>query len=193
MDRICIYCGSNPGRDEAYVEAARELGRLLADRGIGVVYGGASVGMMGAVADAALDAGGEVIGVIPDALMEREVAHDGLTDLRVVGSMHERKREMVELADGFVALPGGLGTLEEIFEVLTWAQLGFHEDPCGLLDVASYYTNLVAHLDGATEAGFVREHHREMILVESDPATLLDRFADYEPPQVEKWLDWEDT
>lgn len=193
MERICVYCGSNPGRDEVYLDAAEELGRLLAEREIGVVYGGASVGMMGAMADAALDAGGEVIGVIPDALLEREVAHDGLTDLHVVGSMHERKREMVELADGFVALPGGLGTLEEIFEVLTWAQLGFHEDPCGLLDVADYYANLVAHLDGATEAGFVREHHREMILIESEPATLLDRFEAYEPPQVEKWLDWEDT
>lgn len=193
MDRICIYCGSNPGREPAYLAAAEAFGSELARRGIGVVYGGASVGMMGALADAALDAGGEVIGVIPDALVEREVAHDGLTDLRVVGSMHERKRAMVELADGFVALPGGLGTLEEIFEVLTWAQLGFHEDPCGLLDVAGYYANLVVHLDRATEAGFVREHHREMILVESDSAALLDRFEAYEPPAVEKWLDWEDA
>ena len=193
MDRVCIDCGSNPGRDPAYIDAARAFGREAARREIGVVYGGASVGMMGAVADAALESGGEVVGIIPDALMEREVAHDGLTDLQVVGSMHERKRAMVDLSDGFVALPGGLGTLEEIFEVLTWAQLGFHEDPCGLLDAADYYSNLVAHLDHATDAGFVREHHREMILVESDPATLLDRFEYYEPPQVEKWLEWEDT
>lgn len=193
MDRICVYCGSNPGRDEAYLDAARDLGTEAASRGVGVVYGGASVGLMGALADATLDAGGEVVGVIPDALLEREIAHPDLTDLRVVSSMHERKRTMVDLADGFVALPGGLGTLEEIFEVLTWAQLGFHSDPCGLLDVAGYYANLVAHLDGATEEGFVREHHREMILVESEPGVLLDRFETYEPPQVEKWLDWEDT
>lgn len=193
MDRICVYCGSNPGRDSAYLDAAEAFGREAASRCIGVVYGGASVGMMGALADATLDSGGEVVGVIPDALMEREVAHDGLTNLRVVGSMHEGKRAMVDLSDGFVALPGGLGTLEEIFEVLTWAQLGFHEDPCGLLDVANYYSNLVAHLDHATDAGFVREHHREMILVESDPQSLFDHFSAYEPPEVEKWLDWEDA
>lgn len=193
MNRVCVYCGSNPGRDGAYLEATEAFGQEAARRNIGVVYGGASVGLMGALADAALDAGGEVIGVIPDALLEREVAHDRLSDLQVVSSMHERKRAMVDLADGFVALPGGLGTLEEIFEVLTWAQLGFHEDPCGLLDVAGYYSNLVAHLDHAADEGFVRPHHREMILVESEPATLLDRFTDYEPPQVEKWLDWEDT
>ena len=143
---------------------------------------------MGALADATLDAGGEVVGVIPTSLAEQEVAHRGV-DLRLVDSMHERKELMVELADGFVALPGGLGTVEELFEVLTWAQLGFHDDPVGLLAVGDYFDDLVAWLDGATEAGFVREEHRELLVVEEDPGALLDRFASYRPPDAEKWVD----
>lgn len=192
MDRICVYCGSNVGSNQAYVEAARDLGALLAARDVGVVYGGASVGLMGTVADAALAAGGEVIGVIPEALEEREVAHQGV-DLRVVGSMHERKETFVTLSDGFIALPGGLGTLEELFEILTWAQLGIHDDPCGLLDVAGYYEGLVAFLDHAVEEGFVRPEHRDLLSVTDDPETLLDAFEAYEPPTVEKWLDQEET
>ncbi|MFB6171396.1 MAG: TIGR00730 family Rossman fold protein [Haloarculaceae archaeon] len=192
VNRICVYCGSNVGADPAYAAAARELGRVLASRDIGVVYGGASVGLMGALADAALAGGGEVIGVIPEALDEREVAHRGV-DLRVVGSMHERKETFVDLADGFVALPGGLGTLEELFEILTWAQLGIHRDPCGLLDVAGYYEGIVDFLDHAVEEGFVHPDHRDLLYVAEDPETLLAAFADYEPPAVEKWLDRDET
>lgn len=186
MERVCVYCGSSPGHDPSYREAARDLGEALLDRDLGLVYGGASVGLMGTVADTVLDGGGEAIGVIPAALEDREVAHAGLTELEVVDSMHERKQRMVELSDGFVALPGGLGTLEEILEVLTWAQLGIHDDPCGLLNVAGFYDGLVDHLDGATEAGFVSPAHRELAQVASDPDTLLDAFADYEPPTEPK-------
>jgi uncharacterized protein (TIGR00730 family) len=186
VERVCVYCGSSPGHDPSYREAARDLGEALLDRDLGLVYGGASVGLMGTVADTVLDGGGEAIGVIPAALEDREVAHAGLTELEVVDSMHERKQRMVELSDGFVALPGGLGTLEEILEVLTWAQLGIHDDPCGLLNVAGFYDGLVDHLDGATEAGFVSPAHRELAQVASDPDTLLDAFADYEPPTEPK-------
>jgi hypothetical protein len=186
MDRICVYCGSSAGRDPAYVAAAREFGRALADRNVGLVFGGGRVGMMGAVADATLDAGGEAHGVIPEALVEREVAHERLTDLDVVDSMHARKQRMAELADGFVALPGGFGTLEELVEVLTWAQLGFHRDPCGLLNVAGYFEELVAFFDNQVAEGFVRPAHREMLVVSEDAGDLLDRFAAYEPPEVEK-------
>jgi uncharacterized protein (TIGR00730 family) len=188
MDRVCVYCGSNEGDDPAYRAAAERMGRTLAARNLVLVYGGGRVGLMGALADATLDAGGEVIGVIPASLAEREVAHRGV-DLRVVDSMHERKELMVELADGFVALPGGLGTVEELFEVLTWAQLGFHDDPVGLLAVGDYFEHLVAWLDGATESGFVREEHRALLAVEENPGALLDRFESYRPPDVEKWVD----
>lgn len=192
MDRICVYCGSSPGADPAYVTAAETLGRFLAAREIGVVYGSASVGMMGALADAALDAGGEVVGVIPAGLDEKEVAHPGV-DLEVVDSMHERKQRFAELADGFVALPGGLGTLEELFEILTWAQLGIHEDPCGLLNVAGYFDGIVDFLDHAVAAEFVAPEHRDMLLVAADAESLLDEFECYEPPAVEKWLEREET
>lgn len=186
MERVCVYCGSSPGHDPSYRRAAREMGEELVARDLGLVFGGGSVGLMGTVADAVMDGGGEAIGVIPEALEAREVAHGGLTELAVVGSMHERKRRMVELSDGFVALPGGLGTLEELFEVLTWAQLGIHEKPCGVLNVAGFYDGLVSHLDGATEAGFVSPAHRDLARVETEPAALLDAFERYEPPTEPK-------
>jgi uncharacterized protein (TIGR00730 family) len=186
--RVCVFCGSSPGSRPEYVEAARTLGKALAERGVGLVYGGARVGLMGALADAALASGGEVTGVIPRALSEREVAHTGLADLRVVGSMHERKALMSELADAFVALPGGIGTLEELFEVWTWAQLGLHRKPVALLDVAGYYRPLARFLDSAVEARFVRAQHRAMLLVEESAPALLERLAAYRPPSVEKWI-----
>jgi uncharacterized protein (TIGR00730 family) len=186
--RLAIFCGSNPGVRPDYVEAARSLGRLLAQRGIGIVYGGSSVGLMAALADAMMDELGDVIGVIPRMLVEREVANKALTDLRIVESMHERKALMAKLADGFVALPGGIGTLEEFFETWTWAQLGMHSKPCGLLNVAGYFDPLLTFLDHAVSEKFVREVHRAMVVVERDPAALLARFESYEPPRVVKWL-----
>lgn len=191
LRRICVYCGSSPGADPAYAEAARGLGARLAQDGIGLVYGGASVGLMGAVADAARAAGGEVIGVIPEALVAREVAHGGLEDLRVVGTMHERKALMADLADAFVALPGGMGTLEELAETLTWSMLGLHAKPCGILDVAGYYAGLTAFLDHAVDQRFLRAEHRELLLVSEDAGELLARFATWEAPTVEKWIDRE--
>ncbi len=189
MRRVCVFCGSSAGKDPVHVEAARATGRTLARRGIGVVYGGGSVGLMGALADAALAAGGEVVGVIPRALQLRELAHAGLTALHVVGSMHERKARMAELSQGFVALPGGIGTLEEFAEIVTWAQLGLHQRPCGLLDVAGYWRPLVALLDHAAEEGFVRPEHRALVLVASDPDELVERFLAWQPPRVERWID----
>lgn len=188
MKSICVYCGSSPGRNPAYLEAARRLGRTLVARDIGLVYGGASVGVMGAVADAVLEGGGRAVGVIPEALAVKEVAHPALTEQHVVGSMHERKAMMVELSDGFVALPGGWGTFEEIFEVLTWAQLGFHDKPCGLLNIAGYYDHLHSFLESAVEEGFVPPVCRTMLMVEAEADVLLDRFADYEAPTVRKWI-----
>jgi uncharacterized protein (TIGR00730 family) len=186
--RVCVFCGSSVGAQPAYAAGARALGRLLAERGVGLVYGGASVGLMGAVADAALAAGGDVVGVMPRALVDKEVAHAGLADLRVVDTMHARKALMAELADAFVALPGGLGTFEELFEVWTWAQLGLHRKPVALLDVAGFYGPLAAFLDAAVAERFVRPEHRGMLLVEEDPAALLDRLAAYRPPVVDKWI-----
>ncbi|WP_306537088.1 TIGR00730 family Rossman fold protein [Geobacter sp.] len=189
MKRICVFCGSSPGRNPAYRDAAEALGRLLAREGIGLVYGGSSVGLMTAVADAALAGGGEVIGVIPHSLEVKEIAHPGLSAIHVVGSMHERKALMVELADGFVALPGGMGTFDEFFEVVTWAQLGIHVKPCGLLNVGGYYDRLTAFLDHAVAERFVKGEHREMIVVEEKPEELLERFRAYRSPVVERWLD----
>jgi uncharacterized protein (TIGR00730 family) len=186
--RLAVFCGSNPGARPAYLEAAHKFGRLLAERGIGIVYGGSSVGLMAALADSALDDLGEVIGVIPRVLVEREVANTSLTDLRVVDSMHQRKALMAELADGFVALPGGIGTLEEFFEVWTWGQLGMHAKPGGLLNISGYFDPLIAFLDHAVEEKFVRDVHRSMVIVESDPEMLLERFAAYVPPRVVKWI-----
>jgi len=193
MKRLCVYCGSNPGRQPVYREAAAALGRELVERNIALVYGGASIGVMGAVADAVLQNGGEVIGVIPQSLATREVAHTQLSELIVVTSMHERKAMMAELSDGFVALPGGWGTFEEIFEILTWAQLGIHAKPCGLLNVANYYDHLALFLQHAMDERFVREEYKPMIIMEQQPATLLDRFASYQPPQVRKWIGSDET
>jgi hypothetical protein len=187
--RLCVFCGSSAGREPRYRRLAESLARALAERGIGIVYGGASVGLMGALADAARAAGGEVIGVIPQALIEREIGHRGLTELRIVESMHERKALMAELADGFVALPGGIGTLEELFEVWTWAQLGLHAKPCALLDTDGFFGPLVAFLDHLVDAGFVREAHRDMLLTAHSPEELLTAFAAYRPPRVAKWVE----
>jgi uncharacterized protein (TIGR00730 family) len=189
LGRICVYCGSSPGRDPAYADAAVRLGRMLARRGIGLVYGGGHVGLMGTVANAALDDGGEVIGVIPQTLVDREIAHTGLSELRVVGSMHERKLLMAELADAFVALPGGMGTLEELFEAYTWTQLGLHTKPLGLLNVRGYYDGLVAFLDHAAAERFVTEEHRAMLVVADTPGAVLDAFADWRAPARPKWID----
>lgn len=188
MRRICVFLGSNSGRRPEYKEAAVALGTALAQRGLGLVYGGSSVGLMGALADAALAAGGEVIGVIPQRLVDKEVAHRGLADLRVVDSMHQRKALMAELADGFVALPGGIGTLEELFEVWTWAQLGGHDKPCALMNVAGYFDRLLGFLDHAVEEGFLRPVHRNMVVVADEPQRLLALLDDYRAPEVTKWI-----
>ena len=187
MSRICVFCGSSMGFSPRYAEQAAELGKLLAQRGIGLVYGGASVGTMGVVADAALAAGGEVIGVIPEALSSVEISHAGLSELHVVKDMHERKAKMAALSDGFLALPGGAGTLEELFEVWTWAQLGLHGKPIGLVDVDGYYGPLVTFADHMVTEGFVKPEYRELLMVDADAAALLDRFETYEPPAPPKW------
>jgi uncharacterized protein (TIGR00730 family) len=189
MERVCVFCGSSPGAKPEYAAAAVELGRELAARGVGLVYGGAEVGLMGTIADAVIAAGGEAIGVIPGSLVDREIAHRGLADLRIVGSMHERKATMVDLADGFVALPGGSGTLDELFEAFTWAQLGLHHKPIGVLDVCGYWTPLLRFLDHAVEERFLRADHRDSLLVDREPAALLDRLETYEPRAVDKWID----
>ncbi len=188
MKRICVYCGSNPGRNPLYRQAAAALGKTLADRGIGLVYGGASIGVMGAVADAVLDADGEAIGIIPRSLAVKEVAHENLSEQFVVESMHERKALMAEMSDGFVALPGGWGTIEEIFEILTWAQLGFHEKPCGLLNVAGYFDGLFSFLEHAIDEHFVKPQYRELLILESDENRLLERFGRYRAPKIHKWI-----
>lgn len=188
MRSICVYCGASSGRGEAYVGAARAFGGALARRGLRLVYGGASVGLMGAVADAVLEAGGEVIGVIPESLMKKELAHAELSELVVTRSMHERKTVMAERADGFVALPGGIGTFEELFEIWTWAQLGFHRKPCGVLNVAGYYDKLLDFLDHARDEGLLAPSVREVLQVADDADALLQRFAAWQPPQVDRWL-----
>lgn len=188
LKRICIFCGSSIGRDPAYGEAARRTGRVLAERRIGLVYGGGGTGMMGAVADGALAAGGEVIGVIPHALRTKELAHAGVTDMIVVDSMHERKARMADLADGFVALPGGLGTLEEICEIATWLQLGIHRKPCGLLNVAGYYDELIAFLDHAVGEQFLRREYRDPLIVEHEPAAMLEKMGTWTPPETMRWV-----
>ncbi len=188
MNSVCLFCGSSPGASSAYAEAAALLGRTLAGRGLTLVYGGGRVGLMGIAADAALAVGGKVIGVIPEALANRELAHPGVTELRIVESMHERKAMMSELADGFIALPGGIGTLEEWFEVWTWSQLGFQTKPCGLLNVAGYYDHLLAFLDYMTSERFLTKVHRSMAIVDDQPERLLDRLASHQLLQARKWI-----
>jgi len=190
---ICIYCGSNPGTRPEFIEQAQRFARMLAKRGIRIVYGGASIGIMGAIADAALAEGGTVIGVIPQSLVDREVAHDGLTQLIVTSSMHERKARMADLSDAFVALPGGIGTLEEIFEIWTWSQLGLHEKPCGLLNIGGYYDSLARFLDETVVNGFLGPGHRSMLLTADTGEGVLSAFEAYEPPSVVKWVEREDV
>ena len=189
MKRICVFCGSSPGARPIYLNTARELGAELAARRIGLVYGGATVGLMGEVARSVLAGGGEVIGVIPRAMVTREVAFMDLADLRIVASMHERKAMMADLADGFIALPGGLGTLEEFCEILTWSQLGIHRKPCGLLNLDGYYDKLLAFLDYGVNERFIKEAHRSMTIVEESVTAMLERFETFQPPTVSKRLD----
>ena len=193
LSSICVFCGSNAGANPAYLAAAEAVGRGLAQRGVRVVYGGATVGMMGTLADAVRGTGGEVIGVIPQAIFDREIGHTGLDDLRVVGSMHERKALMAELSDAFIALPGGIGTLEELFEVYTWAQLGIHAKPLGLLDVAGYYQPLVAFLDHAVQERFLRPEMRTLLAVSDELDDLLAELEASEPVTLQKWLDLDQT
>ena len=189
MNYICVYCGSNMGRSDVYASAARSLAKSLVERKLGLIYGGARVGLMGVLADEVLDAGGKAIGVIPESLILHEIAHDNLTALHVTKTMHERKKLMAQLADGFIALPGGMGTLDEIFEVLTWGQLSFHSKPIGLLNTAGYFDHLNAFLDHTVDEQFVRAPHRSMLFVEESPDTLLDYFASYQAPDVRKWVE----
>jgi uncharacterized protein (TIGR00730 family) len=186
---LCVFCGSSPGANPRYRAVAEQLGATLAAASVRIVYGGGHVGLMGALADAALTAGGEVVGVIPQHLVDREIAHRALTELRIVQSMHERKALMAELSDGFVALPGGLGTLEEFFEVWTWGQLGLHRKPYALLDVDGFFRPLLTMLDELTAERFVRPEHRAMLLVETDPEHLVGRMRQHRPPALAKWLD----
>lgn len=188
IQALCVFCGSNAGRRPAYSEAARGMGELLAGRGITLVYGGGKVGLMGVVADACLVAGGKVIGVIPRLLQEKELAHQGLTEMHVVGTMHERKAMMADLADGFLALPGGFGTWDEFCEVFTWSQLGIQSKACALLNVEGYYDPMLALANRATEEGFLRPEHRELLLVDDDGARLLDRMQRFQFPAVPKWV-----
>ena len=188
MQRVCVFCGSSLGNNTAIVDAAERLGRAIVERCLELVYGGARVGLMGRVADAALAAGGHVIGVIPQSLVDHEIAHTGLTDLRIVASMHERKALMERLSDGFVALPGAMGTFEEVCEIFTWGQLGLHRKPCGLLNVDGFYAPFLQLLDGAVASGFLRQAYREMVLVDTDPIALLDQFDAYRAPAQPKWI-----
>ena len=194
MKRVCVFCASSPGRQPVYAETARAMARALVARGLGLVYGGGSVGLMGTLADAVLAEGGEAIGVLPRGLARKEYAHEGLTALHLVGSMHERKALMASLSDGFAALPGGLGTLEEVFEVLTWAQLGIHRKPVGLVDVQGYWSGLRTLLGHAVEEGFIRPEYAALLLIDSTPSALLDRFLAWRPPAIAPiWLDPTET
>ena len=193
INSICVYCGSSPGRRDAYASAAVSLAESLVSRNIRLVYGGAGIGLMGMVADRVLKLGGQAIGVIPKALAHKEVAHQYLTELHVTQSMHERKMLMAELSDGFIALPGGIGTLEELFEIWTWAQLGFHDKPCGLLNVDGYYDSLIDFLDHVRAEQFVKKHHYDMLMVETNPEMLLDRYVNYQPLAVEHWVGKDET
>lgn len=191
--RLAVFCGSNPGIDRCFADGAVALGEELLRRQIGLVYGGGNVGLMGIIADTVMAGGGEVLGVIPKALRDREVAHEGITRLEVVDNMHVRKQRMYALADGLIALPGGIGTFEELLESLTWIQLGLHAKPCGVLNIDGYYDPLIGQLDVAAAQGFLHAAHRSLLIADRDPASLLDRFADYQVPKVEKWIGRADT
>jgi uncharacterized protein (TIGR00730 family) len=193
MKRVCLFSGANIGADPTYAEAARTVSAELAEGGLGLVYGGGNVSLMGIAADELLARGGQVIGVIPEALVTRELAHQGLTKLHVVSSMHERKALMVELSDGFIALPGGFGTLDELCEILTWAQLGLHGKPCGLLNVAGFFDGLLAQIERAVRDRFIRVEHQALLLVDSDARRLLARMREFRPPRTHKWIDREQT
>ena len=193
MKRLCVFCGSSVGANPAFAEAATALGTLLANKRIGLVYGGGNVGLMGVIADAALAAGGEVIGVIPRSLADREIAHTGCTELRIVDSMHARKAMMADLSDAFVAMPGGVGTFEEFFEAITWTQLGLHRKACGLLNVAGFYTPLAQFIDQAVAEGFIRPVHRTAIVVDDDPVRLLDTLSTIDLPSLPKWIKRDET
>ncbi len=193
MKRICVYCASSKGARPIFAEHARALGQALVARGLGLVYGGGNVGLMGVIADAVVERGGEAIGVIPQALVDRELAHRGLTELHVVRSMHERKQRMHDLADGFIAMPGGFGTFEELLEMLTWGQLGLHKKPVGILNVDGYYDSLLALLSRAVDERLLRAEHRSMLVDEKDPNALLDRLATFRGPEVAKWIDRDQT
>jgi uncharacterized protein (TIGR00730 family) len=188
MERVCVFCGSSPGARPEYRKAAQHLGQTIAARGFGLVYGGSNVGLMGVVANAALERGGEAIGVIPARLAGKGVAHPQLSKLHVVDTMHERKALMAELSDAFIALPGGIGTIEEFFEAVTWSQLGFHRKPCGLLNVCGYYDHVIAFLDHMVAQHFLKPVHRDTVLVNDSPEALLDQLAGYTVPQVDKWI-----
>jgi uncharacterized protein (TIGR00730 family) len=188
MKNVCVFCGSNTGARDVYASAARELGQAMVKKDLGLVYGGARVGLMGAIADSVLAAGGEVIGVMPGFLVEKEIAHEDLTALRVVDSMNARKQLMGDLADGFIALPGGFGTLDEFFEVVTWTQLNMHTKPCGLLDVDGYYRQLMKFLDHAAAEQFIRAEHRSVVLVDEDPNALLGKMESFRAPVITKWM-----
>ena len=189
LQTVCVFCAASPGVDPVYVERAAAMGRLLATSGRRLVYGGGRTGLMGALADAALNAGGEVVGIMPRHLVEREVAHVGLTELHVVASMHERKALLSELSDGFLAMPGGLGTLEELFEVWTWGQLGLHRKPYGILEVGGFYAPLLHFLDHAVNEGFIRQEYRDLLVVDTDPRALIERMEAMHPPALPRWLD----
>ncbi len=193
MKRVCIFCGSSRGVRPAYAEAAEELARFLVKLGIGVVYGGGNVGLMGVLADTAMAAGGEVIGVIPRALFAKEVGHTGVTDLRIVGSMHERKALMAELADGFVAMPGGWGTFDEFCEILTWAQLGLHNKPCGILNTENYYDTLLAMFDHSVAEGFLKPEYRALMIAAKEPGELVAKMQAYRGKVLAKWIEKSQT
>jgi uncharacterized protein (TIGR00730 family) len=193
MERVCVFCGANVGAGEVYRAAAERLGQTLAQRGLEVVFGGGGIGLMRVVADAVMAAGGRMIGVIPQALVAKELAHRGVSDMRVVASMHERKALMAELSDGFIALPGGYGTLEEFCEVLTWTQLGLHAKPCALLNVAGYYDALLRLFDHAVAEQFVVPANRELVLIDDDPDALVERMSVYRAPVAQKWIGRNDT
>ena len=193
MKRICVFCGSSTGIRPAYADAARRTGSALVRRGIGLVYGGGCVGLMGTIADAVIDGSGEVIGIIPEALVDRELAHREVTELIIVRSMHERKAKMAEMSDAFIALPGGYGTFEEFCEIITWAQLGLHRKPCGVLNVEGYYDPLLSLFDRAVDEGFVHAANRLLVIQETDPDRLLDMVMNYVPPRMEKWIGRDDS